>query len=130
MKTLAEIQKLSLEELKDFLKQNHNQSFFLDLLKDEFEEVLPLLFKVKFFSKEINQVIAKVDLAQFLKLAIANDFCPSIDMVEEALNQPQINDKILHEVIMKFPTLPVSVQFLMRCINLKVNAVAVSVFYK
>lgn len=128
MKTLAEIQKLSLEELKDFLKQNHSQSFFLDLLKDEFEEVLPLLFKVKFFSKEINQVIAKVDLAQFLKLAIANDFCPSIDMVEEALNQPQINDKILHEVIMKFPTLPVSVQFLMRCINLKVNAVAVSVF--
>lgn len=128
MKTLEELQKLSLEELKDFLKQNHNHVDFLAILADDFDEVLALLFKVKFFSKEINQKILQVNLSKFLKQAIANDFCPSIDMVEELLNQSEINETLLQELIAKFPTLPLTMQFLMRLINLKVSSVAVSVF--
>lgn len=122
MKYLNQIKALNHEEVLDFLKSQVDNPDFLGEVANHKESYLPLFFKHKFYRETVIKECVKTpqDLLFFFTECLNANFIPPYNYVEqlisEALPGNEI-EKMVMELITKFPSLPVTVQFMMSLIN-------------
>lgn len=126
MQKLSELKNKTAAELREFLSNSWDDSWS-SVLENNFEELLAILLPHKVVNSDILKFAASSSKSvnQFLDSSIAADFNPGINYIEEVLTSIDSEDLLL-KVFKHFPSLPVSVPFVVQLINLKFGETAVS----
>lgn len=128
MKTLAEIQKLSAPEVREWVKEV-DKTLLIELVEEHPEEMMKVLLSSKSLPKEVVSFFESNNkLSELMTYCLSYDFCPSYESVEKLLDQDPIDGNLIHLLITKFPTLPITIQFLMRLLNSNVSPASITVF--
>jgi hypothetical protein len=119
MDYLNKIKSLDQTEVKSFLKEQLKNDDFVAAVLDNKETLIPILLKNKLMSDEILELFTKKteDLSYIVSNLIEYNFIPSINFFEK-LGSNALNDEALFNLIKSFPTVSLSLQFLLKSLNL------------
>lgn len=118
MKIIDQLQTLSSSEVREFVKQNLDNQEFLNQIEAQKEQIVPVLLKHKILPETITKLIIQnsSDVAWLMDLCIESDYTPAYPMVEE-LSNDVAQEGLLVKVLKAFPSLPITIQLLMKLIN-------------
>lgn len=119
MKNLTHINSLEVVAAKDFLKQNMQNPELIQEITIHKESWVPKLLSLKFFpdvfAKEI--MTSKEGMPFLGKEFLAAGFTPSMNFISDVIDLGKEQETLLIDLLKAFPTLPMTVQLLMKMLN-------------
>jgi hypothetical protein len=120
MNYIDDINKLEDGEVKSYIKSHLNDELFVLQVCEQKEKMIPLLLSNKIITDEICFELAKNEegLSFLVSSLIEYKFIPSVKFIE-SLSDHKNGDLQIFQIIQEFPSVSLSIQFLMKLINLE-----------
>jgi hypothetical protein len=129
MNYIAQFKNQSIQEVRDFIKENLDNPQVIDGLIAQKEEIVIFLLQNKIFNDLLFKKLVETpqDLEYFIDQCIDQNFTPPYNYVEEVFDLSAKGDQYLTALVKTFPSLPITVQLLMKSINKECESSSISI---